>query len=436
MATAFERAIVILGGCNGGHGLDQLLSHVGSIDDILSLRAVSRAIRFSKQIQTRSFDTIYISTPSRREKNIKALPVIGPLCKHLIIKVAYPEDRKPSKRDDTACTGHVNTRTEKPLPLSRNDSLYEHQSQHSYCPASCSHLRQRSPSSLEVLPSSFSNSAPPVQPAAFKFILQRRPNDVDLELLQKWHRTLSLFTTINTLTISCNGDPGWPGCTDIEMLLISLRICIERINFKVLHTVRVAPIHAHGLLYLRWAGAAAFGEARAMSLPWGGKGADGRACIWQRIQCLELWIRSPYSERRLSESQKTTFEKSLVDYLQSFKRTIEVLKLGWVDGGSGPNPLFMGDAQDERIWERLREVWLGNVVVEEGDVAAMRARSPLLEKVMVLVGVPRSSGGIGGYKGRHHHHLVWRNILQVNHNGSERSSITDSSRYIPIRLDI
>ena len=344
MSSPFEQAAWLLEQYWDGRGLDRLLSHIDTTSDILNLRLASHVFNNRRQIQTKAFSTIYILTPPGGEQNFDGLSVLSLTCRNLIIKIAYPRQRASKPRDDMAEPHSVQH------PIARSSPL----------------------------------------PLPFRFLLQRRPTQMNQDILQQWHRILSLFTNITSLTISVNSDPPWPGCTDIEMLLIYLRIAIERVNFKHLRTVRFSPLHAAGLTYIRWAGFGAFGEA--LGRTWDeeghmevGRGMQERRCVWQRIQRLELCIQSPYLEGRTSDSQKSTFESVLADHLRSFRKSLRVLGFGWKDG-VGPNPLLLGLQEERGYWDMLEEVWLRNVIVASGDVEAIKAKK--LKRLMVKMSLP------------------------------------------------
>lgn len=175
------------------------------------------------------------------------------------------------------------------------------------------------------------------------------------------------LTSVRSMTIASNGDPGWSGFTSIEALLIILRISIERSRLRSLRHLRLSPVHAMGILHFRWAGGAAYGEAPASF-----------NIIWQKLESLELQVLSPHG---LSRPQQYVFEKCLKDYLGSFKRTLKVLKFAWVDG-DGFDP-FAEDSFAKK-WACLKEFWLVSGVAEESTRANIKRVAPELSFVRVL----------------------------------------------------
>ncbi|KAH0013857.1 hypothetical protein KCU78_g8972, partial [Aureobasidium melanogenum] len=195
-------------------------------------------------------------------------------------------------------------------------------------------------------------------PVAWKFVVPREPSDVDQDLLQQWCEIFRLLPKLETVHIACNGDPAWPGCTDIESALIMLRITLERVNPKHIHTVCLSPIHALGIMHLRWAGSGAYGEAYASRNP-----------VWYRLK-IQL------------------FEKILADYLLSFSRTLMKLDLSWL-GEAGPNPFIAEEGHQSikltKSWNRLEELRLINVVMNR-STSNITQLAPNIRKLAIAGG--------------------------------------------------
>ncbi|KAK6006682.1 hypothetical protein QM012_005690 [Aureobasidium pullulans] len=323
MSSPLERAIRRRQVFARGPSLGRLLKTYLATQDILNLRLSSRSLHGLAGLNEAAFETIYIHTPvpNGRKQDTDALEMIGFSCLQVAVKVAYPLK--------TCCsTGPPSLNTNVSTPRSSSDSDTISDLLESYCPY----------------------AEPPI---AWKFVVQKKPSDVDQSLVQQWCEIFRLLPNIETVYIACNGDPAWPGCTDIESMLIMLRITLERVNPKHIHSVCLSPIHAMGIMHLRWAGAGAYGEACASRNP-----------IWYRLKVLKLGILSPFTEGRLSKCQTQLVEKILADYLLSFSRTLTKLDLSWL-GEAGPNPFSVGeDHQNMRLtktWNRLEELRLINV---------------------------------------------------------------------------
>jgi hypothetical protein len=339
MSSPLERALLHL-----QTSLGYFLRLYLATQDLLNLRATSRSLHGLAELN--EIETIYIHTPvpPRRNQCTAALKRIGPLCRHIIVKIAYPPKSRYPPR-----TSSLNTNISAPRSVSGRDTISDILD--SYCPY----------------------AEPPV---AWKFVVQKKPGDIDQNLLQQWCEIFKLLLQLETVHIACNGDPAWPGCTDIESALIILRITLERVNPEHLHTACLSPIHAMGIMHLRWAGAGAYGEACASRNP-----------VWSRLKVLKLEILSPYTEGRLSTCQKRLFEKIFVDYLQSFSRTLIQLDLSWL-GDAGPNPFIVEDGHQAmkltKSWSRLGELRLNNVTFN-CSLSATKQLAPNLQTLAVAV---------------------------------------------------
>lgn len=344
MSSILERALLRLQTFSKGPSLGHFLRFYLATQDVLSLRLTSRPLHDLAELNEMAFETIYIHTPvpSGRSQHTDTLKRVGSLCRYVVVKIAYPPRSCYPPRTSS---------------LSTNGS------------ALCS--ESESDTISDILDSYCPYAEPPV---AWKFVVQRKPSDIDQNLLRQWCRIFKLLPNVDTVHIACNGDPAWPGCTDIESALIILRITLERVNPEYLHTVCLSPIHAMGIMHLRWSGAGAYGEACALMKP-----------VWSRIKVLKLAILSPYAEDRLSTSQRRLFEKIFADYLQSFCRTLVRLELSWL-GVAGPNPFVAGGGHHAmklaKRWSSLTELRLNNVTTE-CSVLTVEELAPNLRSLIV-----------------------------------------------------
>jgi hypothetical protein len=351
MSSPLERALLCLQTFSKGPSLGHFLKLYFATQDMLNLRSTSRSLHDLAELNEIALETIYIYTPvpSGRNQCTAALKRIGPLCRHIVVKIAYPPKSCYLQR-----TSSLSTNASAPRFVSGSDTISD--ILNSYCPY----------------------AEPPV---AWKFVVQRKPGDIDQNLLQQWCEIFKLLPKLETVHIACNGDPAWPGCTNIESALVILRITLERVNPEHLHTVCLSPIHAMGIMHLRWAGAGAYGEACASSNP-----------VWSRLKVLKLEIISPYTEGRLSTRQKRLFEKIFVDYLQSFTRILIQLDLSWL-GAAGPNPFVVEDRHKAmeltKSWSRLRELRLNNVI-SNCCISTIKQLAPNLPTLAVVVDLPKA----------------------------------------------
>lgn len=220
MPSAFELCLVRLQATHEGSGLESLVDYL-SIGSASSIRSASRTLYGLREVEKKAFQTVYIPTPPNQKQCVGDLGNVGQYCNHLIIRIAFATQATKKK----------------PTGQTIQDFLAKPRHQQAHEARLISRHSQQ-------------NSTPKI-PVAWKFFLQRRPSEINQALLKQWLLVFSLFPNITTLTIACNGDPAWPGCTDIEMLLIVLRICIERTNPASLRTICLNPIHAMGIMHFR-----------------------------------------------------------------------------------------------------------------------------------------------------------------------------------------
>jgi len=358
MSSPLERALLRLQTFSKGHSLGHFLKLYLANQDLLNLRLTSRSLHGLPELNEIALETIYIHTPvpPGRNQHIDALNRVGSLCRHVVVKIAYPPKSRYSSE-----TVSLSTNASTPRSGSSSDTFSDIID--SYCPY----------------------AEPPV---AWKFVVQRKPGDIDQDLLRQWCEIFKLLPNLETVHIACNGDPAWPGCTDIESAIVLLRITLERVNPEYLHTVCLSPIHALGIMHLRWAGAGAYGEACASKNP-----------VWCKLKVLKLEIISPYTQGRLSTYQKRLFEKIFVDYLQSFSRTLIQLELSWL-GAAGPNPFVAEDGHQTtkltKSWSRLIELRLNNVT-SNCSISTLKQLAPGLRRIIVDADFPNA-----GHQKRQH----------------------------------
>jgi hypothetical protein len=376
MSSPLERALLRLQTFSKGPSLGYFLKLYLATQDVLSLRLTSRSLHGLAELNGIALETIYVHTPvpSGRSQHTDALKTVGPLCRHVVVKIAYPPRSCNSSRPSSLSTD-VSARRSGGGSDTISDIL------DSYCPY----------------------AEPPV---AWKFVVQRKPGDIDRNLLRQWCEIFEILPNLEIVHIACNGDPVWPGCTDIEATLVLLRITLERVNPEHLHTVCLSPIHAMGIMHLRWAGAGAYGEACA-----------SRNSVWSRLKVLKLGILSPYTEGRLTICQKRLFEKIFVDYLQSFSRTLIQLELSWI-GAAGPNPFVAEDGHQAvdliKIWSRLIELQLHNVTMN-CSISTIQNLIPDLRKFRAVVGYPHASD-------QKHEHWVSYRGHELEEHGNENAN--------------
>ncbi|KAI6810967.1 hypothetical protein KC332_g2053, partial [Hortaea werneckii] len=146
-----------------------------------------------------------------------------------------------------------------------------------------------------------------------------------------------------------------------------------------LREVKLIPVHAMGIVHLRWSGLSAFGPVASLNKD---------LLIWQRLQLLDIQLRNPFADGKLSRAQELMFKKILYDYLRSFAPTLCRLYFLWLDG-EGPSPLMLhteAGLEDRRplYWYNLQELRLGNITKAHESIELAGDHFPKLEKLQML----------------------------------------------------
>jgi len=184
-----------------------------------------------------------------------------------------------------------------------------------------------------------------------------------------WTTVLSRCEQLRNIVISTNGKPGWPGKTYVDDILIDLRVALEAVHLPRLRCVRLIPIHAMGIVHLRWSGFGAFG---ALAI---------KPCnVWSNLHTLDVQLESPFLPKQgLSESQQVMFRKILYDYLLSFAETLKCLRFVWL-GEDGPSPMTLElepglqGCRQAISWTALEEVYLGNIALPHRTIRLLPER--------------------------------------------------------------
>lgn len=268
------------------------------------------------------FQELYMDARTPSSLDTQSLAAVAPLCRHLTIKVGYMQSSTSSEAPTL-----VNVRSAKRISTDSTSSLG----------ASSSSFHPRDSSSMK---------SP---------VFARHSPTHHIELAQQWRNILFCFRQLQTLTLRVNGDPAWPGRTDVEDILITLRIAIGDAKLAKLHSICLAPIHAMGIIHLRWLGVGAFGDARTI-----------RSGVWREIKTLDIRIQNPFATHKLTDAQGVMFKKILYDYLRSFSPSLEVLRFVWL-GGDGPDPITLHfsaglEGRPAVQWPRLKELRIGNII--------------------------------------------------------------------------
>ncbi|OQO11610.1 hypothetical protein B0A48_03337 [Cryoendolithus antarcticus] len=332
--------------------------------DLAALRVASRTFHdLLDHTPERLFHDIYISAPWPEDADTAILATLAPYCRTLVIKVGSP--RRP--KTERSSWLHKVTRTSNPPPSSSRGS--------EAAQWRWKGVRQAMRASTISTTTHDSGAAFSMRTSLPMTSISRRTKTVsdqgsDLSTDFDWVALLSHFSQVRAIELRCHGDPGWPGRTEVETMLITLRLALERGRFRRLTSVRLSPIHATGIVHLRWSGFSAFSSASTI-----------RGSLWRDLQTLDVQLHNPLSNKHtLSNSQVIMFKKVLHEYLASFARTLKCLRFVWL-GEEGPSPLTLDldiDLQGIRkaiVWYALVETWLGNVINPHQTIRVLSERT-------------------------------------------------------------
>ena len=321
------------------------------------------------------FRELYIDAPLPLSVDTqRSLARVAPNCRHLTIKVGYP--RSPSSSSGTTL---VDSPTSYDDPSRHRDEPY---------------FTAGFPSIAGSSPGSTTSSITSTDTIQLRGTSPRTA--VSLEQLsptawqqyahtkQQWIDILSRFTHLKTLTLRINGDPAWPGFTNAEEMLVTLRIAIESANIKKLKTLCLAPVHAMGIIHLRWLDMGTFGET-----------SPSASSVWQGIDALNMWIQNPFTTEKLSEAQSVMFKKILYECLRSFAPTLRCLRFVWL-GGDGPSPLTLHlppdiEGRAEIHWPKLEELCVGNIILPRRMIKLTPKLAPNVTRLKTLRSTRRDS---------------------------------------------
>ncbi|KAK5108495.1 hypothetical protein LTR62_008235 [Meristemomyces frigidus] len=109
--------------------------------------------------------------------------------------------------------------------------------------------------------------------------------------LDQWTTLLTLCQQLRTITLRMHSETAWPGRIDIENTLVTFRTALEAAALPRLSEAHFTPIHAMGIVHLRWSGLGVFGfgfPSSRLDLP------IVEQSMWQRLQTLDLQVASPF----------------------------------------------------------------------------------------------------------------------------------------------
>jgi hypothetical protein len=323
------------------------------LDDysLRNLRLISRLLHdLLNRYSDRMFGQLFLPAPWSYHTDSSSLNAVAPFCRVLRIKLGL----------EKAHTEHKIRRflqnqrpTEKSLTVDDNISARERWRNVRHALAISS--RRSSPSSattsIDRSSATTRTTISSNQPPSSSKISATSAKHV-------WIAFLSKCEKLQSITISANGEPGWPGKTQVEDDLVDLRVALEGVQLPHVRCVRLTPIHAMGIVHMRWSGFGAFDAVSANSCH-----------IWSNLHTLDLQLENPFlPKHKLSEWQQVMFKKILYDYLLSFAATLKCLRFIW-RGEDGPSPMTLDlepgleGCRQAIVWSALEGVYLGNILL-------------------------------------------------------------------------
>ena len=352
MASRFEDALLRTGKPNEFR--DRLFNSLDDRRSLRCLRAVSRVLHDLVDHQPgRLFRELYIETPLQEPEPSTSLELIVPFCRRLQITLL---DQGKEFQGDNGRLSHGDNRSESSITVEKN-AWYK------LGPASERRTIKSPIARDSVAQKSFLPNGQHGQYAA----------------RQCWLNVFSRCHQLETLELCVQGDSGWPGRTEIENAIVDIRNALEWSDMPKLREVKLVPVHAMGIVHLRWSGLSAFGPVPSFNKD---------LLIWQRLQLLDVRLRNPFADGNLSRAQELMFKKILYDYLRSFAPTLCRLYFLWLDG-EGPSPLMLHteaglEHRRPLYWHNLQELRLGNIAQAHESIELAGDHFPKLEKLQML----------------------------------------------------
>lgn len=352
---------VLLRYSNGKARIRELL--LEHLDDrsLRSLRLVSRVLHnLINRYAGRVFERLFVPVPWVNQTETSSLQAVAPSCRVLDVKVGH---RKASTEQRSSRL------LQKRRPDSGQHTVNEHDiSARDRWQAVRQALRisSRMSSSASAILSFDQNSTTTrstissLQPPSSKLS--------NTSARHVWISILSQCQQLQTITISTNGEPGWPGKTHIEDDLMEIRVALESVQLPHIRCVRLTPVHAMGIIHLRWSGFGVFSTVTVKPFN-----------TWSNLHTLDVQLENPLlAKHKLSERQQVMFKKVLYDYLRSFSDTLKCLRFIWLYE-DGPSPMTLDlepglEGRQAIIWTALEEVQLGYIALPHRTIRLLPER--------------------------------------------------------------
>lgn len=377
MVGQLENALSLTAG-DGGRVWKTLSTYLEEGGSLHRLRAVSHGLHdLVDREPGEPFRRLCINAPLAEDTSMESLMTVAPFCHDLTIKVNVPDHGSPHPPAKAPLATSPRNGLSDWFPranLERSSSLWWRRKQRRGGPRlELDHTLSSVPRNAAHAQASKPSASPPISHTYQRTISRRL-----------WAQILSHFRQLRAITLCINGDPAWPGRTVVEDLLVNLRIALESAGLENVRSFSLNPVHAMGIVHLRWDGLGAFGGPLSSS-----------AALWMRIENLELSINNYLAATTSKDHRQLMFKKILYEYLRSFAPTLCCLRFIWL-GGEGPNPLGLHHERglENRPgikWPRLEELWLGNLKMPNQTMNLVREFAQARTKIMILRSTQRDS---------------------------------------------
>lgn len=312
----------------------------------------------------RIFDRLVVFAPWPGHRDAGSLKAVAPFCRAIAVKVGHKtqhtEGRPPRTLENEQLNRSPRDVVERcPSARSRWRAI-RHALSLSVSSSATSSSTPSSSMHFSAVTRSTNSSTPPAS---------TQPSGQQLQVL--WKSIFARCQQLQDITINAVGEPGWPGRTEVEDALVVVRVALETAQLPHVRSIHLTPIHAMGIMHLRWSGLGAIGTDLQTAPTHN---------LWQNLHTLNIQLHNPFPKKRgLSESQQAMFKKVLYDYLRSFAATLKCLRFVWVND-DGPSPITL-DLEPELVgyrqpivWSVLEEVCLGNITLPHRTIALLPER--------------------------------------------------------------
>ncbi|KAK4548907.1 hypothetical protein LTR36_008680 [Oleoguttula mirabilis] len=420
MISRLEDALLRSNKPNGAFR-EKLFEYLDDGATLRRLRAASRVLRdLVDHHPGRLFRNLYIKAPLTERQHLRSLDLILQFCQNLTITV------EAEKHD----SGRSSRRFSNERALPNHRKVLAKSSRYKWRQSSDSRTTHNLSARASVPPGQMPPGLQSSQHASREL----------------WASIFSRCDDLQSLTLRIDGDPAWPGRTSVEDAIVDIRLALEDSEVGNLVEVRLTPVHAMGIIHLRWTGMSAFGSPMPALAP--------SPQVWARVETLDLQLKSPFATGKLLAAQQLMFKKIMYEYLRSFAPTLRSLRFVWLDG-EGPSPLtlHLEEELENRLplkWHKLEELWVGNVSYPHRAIRLASELAPKLERLATLRSTHRDSRMDLADPNAWVHVLLgkrqsdpstWADTASSVYSQSARSSyepggVSRTSRMVPCMLDL